>query len=101
MSDQGRGYIKGASVTIEAAAALNDVDVSTLRGWARRGDLDIELRGDMETVRLDDVSALAARDRTSSRGALHDRLRGADGHGPADEPVIIADLQESARTRAR
>ncbi|MGH2679388.1 MAG: hypothetical protein ACRDG8_02725 [Actinomycetota bacterium] len=101
MSSKGRGYIDGASVMIEAAAELTGVDVATVRGWARSGDLIIEMRGDMETVRLDEVRALAARQRTSSHGPLRDRLTGADESESVDEPVTIADLQELARTRAR
>jgi phage terminase Nu1 subunit (DNA packaging protein) len=87
-------------VTIEAAAELTDVDVPTLRGWARRGALVIEQRGDMEVVELEEVRALASRERASRHGALRDRLGQADGTAPSGEVVNVADLQESARERS-
>lgn len=91
--------VRHPSVTIEAAAELTNVDVSTVRGWAREGTLIIEQRGDMEVVRLEEVKALAVRRPASRRGALRDRL--ADSSmTPAGEVVNIADLQGLARERA-
>jgi phage terminase Nu1 subunit (DNA packaging protein) len=90
--------VRHPSVTIEAAAELTDVDVPTVRGWAREGTLIIEQRGDMEVVQLEEVKALAAR-RRAKRGGLHDRL--ADSSmTPPGEVVNIADLQGLARERA-
>jgi hypothetical protein len=87
------------SVTIEAAAELTNVPIPTLREWARRGDLAIEKRGDMEVVQLEVVSALASRHQASKRGTLHVRLREADGTAASGEVVNVADLQELARER--
>jgi hypothetical protein len=90
--------VRHPSVTIEAAAELNDIDVPTVRGWAREGALVIEQRGDMEVVQLEDVKALAARRRATRRGVLRDRL--ADSSTTPAEVVNIADLQGLARERA-
>ena len=89
------------SVTIEAAAELTNLDIPTLREWARLGDLVIEQRGDMEVVELEVVTALASRHRASKRGALHDRLKEAEGTARTGEVVKVADLQELARERER
>ena len=89
------------AVTIEAAAELTSLDIPTLREWARLGDLVIERRGDMEVVQLDVVTALASRHRASKRGALHDRLKEAEGATRTDVVVKVADLQELARERER
>jgi predicted site-specific integrase-resolvase len=89
------------SVTIEAAAELTNLDIPTLREWARRGELAIEQRGDMEVVELEVVTALASRHRASRRGTLHDRLREADRTASSNEVVNVADLQELARERER
>lgn len=91
--------VRHPSVTIEAAAELTDVDVPTVRGWAREGTLVIEQRGDMEVVKLDDVKALAARRRATKRGGLHDRLADSSTT-PAAEVVNIADLHRLARERS-
>jgi phage terminase Nu1 subunit (DNA packaging protein) len=94
--------IRHPSVTIAAAAELTDVDVPTVRGWARSGSIVIEQRGDMEVVQLDEVRALAVRRRTSGNRAIRDRLRGADeGAAPLAEVVNIADLQELVREREK
>jgi phage terminase Nu1 subunit (DNA packaging protein) len=88
-----------SSVTIEAATELTDVDIPTIRRWARDGSLIIEQRGDMEVVQLEEVRALALRRRASRRGALRDRLADSSG-ATAGEAVNIADLQGLARERA-
>jgi phage terminase Nu1 subunit (DNA packaging protein) len=103
MTDDRRdSLIRHPSVTIEAAAELTDVDVPTVRGWARSGSIVIEQRGDMEVVQLDEARALAMRRRASRNGAVRDRLRGADG-GAAQlaEVVNIADLQGLVREREK
>ncbi len=51
--------IKGASVSIHAAAELTNVEVRKIRQWAATGALTIESRGDMEVVRLHEVKALS------------------------------------------
>jgi hypothetical protein len=53
MTDERRdALIRHPSVPIAAAAELTDVDVPTVREWARAGSLVIEQRGDMEVVDL-------------------------------------------------
>jgi phage terminase Nu1 subunit (DNA packaging protein) len=103
MTDDRRdSVIRHPSVTIEAAAELTDVDVPTVRGWARGGSIVIEQRGDMEVVQLDEVRALAIRRRATRNRAIHDRLREADGGAaPLAEVVNIADLQELVRKREK
>ena len=91
--------VRHPSVTVEAAAELTDVDVPTVRAWAREGALTIEQRGDMEVVQLEEVKALAARRRATKRGGLRDRLADS-GETPAGEVVNIADLQGLARERS-
>lgn len=91
--------VRHPSVTIEAAAELTNVDVPTVRGWAREGTLIIEQRGDMEVVQLEEVKALAARRRATKRGVLRDRLADSS-RMQAGEVVNIADLQGLARERA-
>jgi hypothetical protein len=100
MANYGRDSLqRHPFVTIEAAAELTNLEIPTLREWARLGDLVIEQRGDMEVVQLEVVTALASRHRASRRGALHDRLRGAEGTPSSGEVVNVADLQELARER--
>ena len=103
MTDERRdSLIRHPSVTIEAAAELTNVDVPTVRGWARGGSITIEQRGDMEVVQLDEVRALAIRRRATRNRAIHDRLREADGDAaPLAEVVNIADLQELVRKREK
>jgi hypothetical protein len=55
----------------------------------------------MEVVELEVVTALASRHRASKRGALHDRLREAEGTARTGHVVKVADLQELARERER
>jgi phage terminase Nu1 subunit (DNA packaging protein) len=81
--------IRHPSVPISAAAELNDVDVPTVRDWARHGSLVIEQIGDMEVVQLEEVTALASRRRASRNGTA----------AVLGELVNIADLQELARER--
>jgi phage terminase Nu1 subunit (DNA packaging protein) len=103
MTDDRRdAIIRHPSVTIEAAAELTDVDVPTVRGWARGGSIVIEQRGDMEVVQLDEVRALAMRRRASRNRSIRDRLREADGGAaPLAEVVNIADLLELVRNREK
>lgn len=91
--------VRHPSVTIEAAAELTEVDVPTVRGWAREGTLIIEQRGDMEIVQLEEVKALAARRRATRRRGLRDRLADSSTT-PVAEVVNIVDLQGLARERA-
>src|SRR5215210_8345913 len=74
-----RYVIRHPSVTIEAAAALANVEVGTIREWAQRGSIQIEKRGDMSVVQLEEVTKLAERQRTSRYRALRDRLKDAEG----------------------
>jgi hypothetical protein len=100
MTERQGSLIRHASVPIAAAAELVGVDVSAVRGWASRGSILIEQRGDMEVVQLDQVRALASRERASRRGVLRDRLRQADATAPSIDVVSIVDLQELVRGRA-
>jgi hypothetical protein len=87
-----------ASVTVDAAAELVNVDSATIRRWSASGTVEIEWRGDMEVVRLDQVeaaNAMSRRERSSSqRGELRSRLEGAT----IDE-LSVAGLQQLARDR--
>jgi hypothetical protein len=88
-----------ASVTIEAAAELVDVDAATIRHWSKTGALEIERLGDMEVVRLDRVHWLAAsphhgRPKAVRNTALKERLG-----GTSTETLNVSDLQELARDR--
>jgi phage terminase Nu1 subunit (DNA packaging protein) len=99
-NDRRDAVIRHPSVPIAAAAELTDVDVPTVREWARAGSLVIEQRGEMEVVELERVTALASKRRASRNGSLRDRLRQDDGTVPAlGELVNIADLQDRARKR--
>jgi hypothetical protein len=94
-----RYVVRHPSVTIEAAAALTNVEVGTIREWARRGSIQVDERGDMSVVQLEEVKKLAERQRTSRYRALRDRLKDAEGAEGSADVVNIADLQESARER--
>ncbi len=65
MDERLKGLIRHPSVTIEAAAELTNVPVARIRDWATRGAIEIETRGDMEVVRLEDVRRVARRQRAS------------------------------------
>jgi hypothetical protein len=89
-----------ASVTLQAAADLVDVDAATIRRWTDSGSIEVELRGDMEVVRLDQVRAAAASNRGRRRSgadALRERLDGATLGGT----LSVLDLQEQAREDGR
>ena len=86
-----------ASVTLEAAANLVNLDTATIRRWTESGSIEVEWRGDMEVVRLDQVRAAASNHgRRRERGAaLRERLDGAS----LGETLSVIDLQEQARER--
>lgn len=97
IADKASALHPKASVTVDAAANLVQLDVETIRRWSADGTIEIELRGDMEVVRLDQVRHAAAtrpRPRVSSRAALRARLDGA-----TIEDLSVVDLQELARGR--
>jgi hypothetical protein len=91
-----------ASVTVEAAARLVDVDVATIRHWSDVGSLEIEQRGDMDVVRLDQVRALTTSprrggERTRTRhGAIRALLRDA----AKVESLSVSGLQQMVREKA-
>ena len=93
-NNDGRAVGKNASVTIDAAAQLTDIDASTIRHWSEVRALEIEHRGDMEVVRLDRVASLLSQSphrvlKTETRNAaLKDRLGGA-----TLETLDVTDLQ--------
>jgi hypothetical protein len=97
--DRATAIGKKASVTIEAAAELADVDAATIRHWSEVGALEIRRVGDMEVVRLDRVHMLsqsphAAATKVIRNATLKHRL----GDTTIDTPDV-SDLQELARDR--
>lgn len=84
-------------MTLQAAAELVRVDAETIRRWTDAGSIEIERRGDMEVVRLDQVRAVAASNhgRRQRGAALRERLDGAT----LGETLSVIDLQERARDR--
>jgi hypothetical protein len=96
--DRASGVGRKASVTIEAAAQLVDVDAATIRHWSEVGALEIRHVGDMEVVRLDRVHLLSqsphAAPKVIRNAALKDRL----GDATIETPDV-SDLQELARDR--
>ena len=95
--DVARRWNKHASVPVEAAAELVNVDTATIRRWSDSGFVEIEWRGDMEVVRLDTVEALAASQRqrgNETTDGLRARLEGA-----TVPELSVIDLQELVRDR--
>lgn len=90
--------VKGASVPIDVAAELANVEVRAIRQWAAMDALKIEWRGGMEVVPLDQVQTLSGwAGRTGSdprRAALRGRLRGV-----MTDTLSVTGLQELARER--
>lgn len=91
---------KNASVTIEAAARLVDVDVATIRHWSDLGSIEIEQRGEMDVVRLDRVRMLTDSSRAGTRGTRHGLLRALLRDAPKIETPSVVVLQEIAREKA-
>jgi DNA-binding transcriptional MerR regulator len=89
-----------ASVTIETAAELANVDAHTIRRWSEDGLLQIDQRGQVETVQQADVLALAALRTTRSRGARRGSLRGLLREADRPESLDVTGLQELVRERA-
>jgi hypothetical protein len=100
MQPRGGPLKKYAAVTVDAAAELVNVDAGTIRYWSELGSVEIEWRGDMEVVRLDQVRAVASsnapRRPARRREGLRRRLEGA-----TVEDLDITDLQQLARDRSR
>lgn len=91
-----KGLHPKASVTVEAAADLVHLDTAAIRRLSEAGAIEIEWRGDMEVVRLDQVRAAAAANRGRRRSgadALRERLDGVALGGT----LSVIDLQERAR----
>ena len=88
-----------ASVAIDTAAELANVDVLTIRKWSADGLLEIERRGGMEVVCLPDVDALASwetsRKKTTRRGTIRGLLR----ETTRVEPLDVSELQKLVRDR--
>ena len=86
-------------VPIQAAADAAGVDVGQIRRWADIGGIEIQARGSVETVLLEQVMALTASDRRrrarSDRGSLRARLADAKVRDQS-----ISDLQQIARDDA-
>jgi DNA-binding transcriptional MerR regulator len=95
-----RSLGKNASVTIEAAARLVDVDVATIRHWSDLGSIEIEQRGEMDVVRLDRVRMLTDSSRAGTRGTRHGLLRALLRDAPKIETPSVVVLQEIAREKA-
>lgn len=94
-----RSLGKNASVTIEAAARLVDVDVATIRHWSDVGSIEIEQRGEMDVVRLDRVRMLTDSSR-AGRGTRYGLLRALLQDAPKTETPSVVVLQELAREKA-
>jgi hypothetical protein len=94
-----RSLGKNASVTVEAAARLVDVDVETIRHWSDIGSIEIEQRGDMDVVRLDRVRVLTDSSRAGS-GTRHGLLRALLRDAPKTESPSVVVLQELVREKA-
>jgi hypothetical protein len=87
------------TVPIATAAEQAGVAVDQIHRWAAVGGLQVQGRGGMEFVRLDQVLALSAaarrRDPSTSRGGLRARLADARIANPS-----VAGLQQASRDRA-
>jgi hypothetical protein len=88
------------SVPVEAAARSVDVDVERIRHWSEVGALDIQRRGHVDVVRLDQVRALAASARMETDGASTESLRALLRDAGEIESVSVSLLQELAREKA-
>lgn len=91
--------VRGASVPIDVAAELANVEVRVIRQWAAIDALKIEWRGGMEVVPLDQVQTLSgwAGRRTGSNprhAALRGRLRGV-----MTDTLSVTGLQKLAQER--
>ena len=95
-----RSLGKYASVTVEAAARLVDVDVARIRHWSDVGALEIQQRGDMDVVRLDQVRALSTSARLGTEGSGAGSLRALLRDTAKRESVSVSLLQELAREKA-
>ena len=95
-----RSLGKNASVTVEAAARLVDVDVETIRHWSDIGSIEIEQRGEMDVVRLDRVRMLTDSSRAGTRGTRYGLLRALLRDAPKTETPSVVVLQEIAREKA-
>jgi DNA-binding transcriptional MerR regulator len=94
-----RSLGKNASVTVEAAARLVDIDVETIRHWSDIGSIEIEQRGDMDVVRLDRVRVLTESSR-ARRDTPFGLLRALLRDAPRSETPSVIVLQELAREKA-
>ena len=89
---------KYASVTIEAAARLVDVDVATIRHWSDVGSIEIEQRGDMDVVRLDQVRQLTNTSRAGA-GTRHGSIRALLRDAERVESLSVSALQQHVREK--
>ncbi len=89
---------KYASVTIEAAARLVDVDVATIRHWSDVGSIEIEQRGDMHVVRLDQVRQLTNSSRIGA-GSRHGSLQALLRDAEKVESLNVPGLQQHVREK--
>ncbi|MDQ4107291.1 MAG: hypothetical protein M3138_00590 [Actinomycetota bacterium] len=89
-----------ASVTVEAAARSVDVDVERIRHWSDVGALEVQRRGHMDVVRLDQVRALATSARMGNDSARTESLRALLRDAAEVESVSVSRLQELAREKA-
>jgi hypothetical protein len=89
-----------ASVTIEAAAELANVDVRSIRELSAAGVVQIEHRGDIETVRVSEVDALATAGAARRRKRQRESLRGLLREATRVESLGVGELQELVRERS-
>ena len=90
---------RGAVTSIEAAAAVTNVDVLTIRKWAADGLLQIESRGAIEFVSVHDVNDLASWATSRKKSAQRGTIRGLLREAPLSEAPDFSELHKLARDR--
>ncbi len=85
-------------MTIEAAARSVDVDVATIRHWSDVGSIEIEQRGDMHLVRLDQVRQLTNSSKVGA-GSRHGSLRALLRDAEQVESLSVSALQQHVREK--
>ena len=88
--------IKNASVPLDVAAKLTNVEVRAIRHWAMTGAITIEQQADMEVVRVDHVRQLAGSPGRAGSDPQNDALRERLAGATVDDLSVLG-LQERAR----
>ncbi len=86
-------------LSFDEAARTTSVPAATIREWCVAGRIDVERRGELRVVRLDQVRdcALGAKRLTEMDRTTLRKLLGNDA--PRAELIHIADLQQQIRGR--